>query len=252
MLKKLLLICLFLPGLLNAQLVNIETKRIQSDSTQFVLNADFGFDHSNNDGVTVNQIEAALTTQIRSKDLKKTYLLLGNYNLVDADEGNLQNSWFLHGRFNYSIDKLIKLETFLQGQYNQLLVVRQRNLIGAGLRFNWINRKNFTGHLGNSYIYEMEYNDTLRSTSYNHRNSTYISFSYTSKSRNFILTNTFYYQPLYSNVDDYRLLEQFRFDFPLNKWLKFFVMYDYYFDSETPLQTKEYTSKLQMGFGIGI
>ncbi|ADF51228.1 DUF481 domain-containing protein [Zunongwangia profunda] len=250
--KTLLLICLFLPWLLSAQLVNIETQRIQSDSTQFVLNADFGFDHSNNDGVTVNQIQATITTQIRSKDLKKTYLLLGNYNLVDADEGNLQNSWFLHGRFNYSIDKLIKLEAFLQGQYNQLLVVRQRNLIGAGVRFNWIDRKNFTGHLGNSYMYEVEYNDTLRSKSYNHRNSTYISFSYTSSSRNFMLTNTFYYQPLYRNLDDYRLLEQFRFDFPLNKWLKFFAVYDYYFDNETPLNTKEYTSKLQMGFGISI
>ena len=101
-------------------------------------------------------------------------------------------------------------------------------------------------------MYEVEYNDTLRSKSYNHRNSTYISFSYTSSSRNFMLTNTFYYQPLYRNLDDYRLLEQFRFDFPLNKWLKFFAVYDYYFDSETPLNTKEYTSKLQMGFGISI
>ncbi len=144
------------------------------------------------------------------------------------------------------------MEAFLQGQYNQLLVVRQRNLIGAGVRFNWIDRKNFTGHLGNSYMYEVEYNDTLRSKSYNHRNSTYISFSYTSSSRNFMLTNTFYYQPLYRNLDDYRLLEQFRFDFPLNKWLKFFAVYDYYFDNETPLNTKEYTSKLQMGFGISI
>ncbi|MCL6218066.1 DUF481 domain-containing protein [Zunongwangia pacifica] len=250
--KKLIFICLFIPGLLNAQLVNIETKRIQSDSIRFVLNADFGFNHSNNDGVSVNQIEASLTTQIRSKDLKKTYLLLGNYNLVDADEGNLQNSWFLHGRFNYKIHKIIRLEAFVQGQYNQLLVVRQRNLIGAGLRLNWISRKNFTGHLGNSYMYEMEQSDTIGSTMYNHRNSTYVSFSYTSASRNFILTNTFYYQPLYKDLSDYRLLEQFRFDFPLNRWLKFFAIYDYYFDSKTPLNTREYTSKLQMGLGISI
>ncbi|MDN3596703.1 DUF481 domain-containing protein [Zunongwangia endophytica] len=253
MFKNLFLFFLLVtPCLLSAQLVNIETKRIQSDSTRFVLNADFGFDHSNNDGVTVNQIEAAATTQLRSKDLNKTYLFVGNYNYIDSDDGNLQNSWFLHGRFNYSLSKLLKLEGFIQGQYNELLVVRQRNLIGAGLRINWINREHFTGHLGNSYMYEMEYSDNTGTTSYNHRNSTYFSLSYTSQSRNFTITNTFYYQPLYQDLDDYRILEQFRFDFPLSRWFRIFTIYDYYFDSKTPLNTHEYTSKLQMGFGISI
>jgi len=247
---RFLLLFLLLPFLGQAQLVNIETKRLQTDSTRFVLNADFAFNHSNNDGVSVNQVNGTLTTQLKSKDLKRTYLFLGNYRLIDADEGNLQNSWFLHTRFNYKFNQLLRFEAFLQGQYNQLLVVEQRNLVGAGLRLKWMNRENFSGYLGNSYMYEVEYSDRAGTTEYNHRNSTYLSVSYLSKSKNFSVTNTVYYQPLYKNLKDYRLLEQFRLDIPLAEWFKVFTIYDYYFDSKTPLNTREYTSQLQIGVGF--
>ncbi|PKD20636.1 hypothetical protein APR41_13250 [Salegentibacter salinarum] len=244
------LLFLLLPLLGQAQLVNIETKRLQIDSTRFVLNADFAFNHSNNDGVSVNQINGTLTTQLKSKNLKRTYLFLGNYRLIDSDAGNLQNSWFLHTRFNYKLSSKLSFESFLQGQYNQLLVVEQRNLVGAGLRLNWVDRKNFTGYLGNSYMYEVEYSDRAGTTEYNHRNSTYFSVSYLSKSKKFSVTNTVYYQPLYKNLKDYRLLEQFRLDIPLADWFKVFTIYDYYFDSKTPLNTREYTSQLQIGIGF--
>ncbi|MBZ9629988.1 DUF481 domain-containing protein [Salegentibacter sp. LM13S] len=250
MFKRFFLLFLFIPLLGQAQLVNIETKRLQTDSTRFVLSADFAFNHSNNDGVSVNQVNGTLTTQLKSKDLKKTYLFLGNYRLIDSDEGNLQNSWFLHTRFNYKFNQLLRLEAFLQGQYNQLLVVEQRNLVGAGLRMKWMNRENFSGYLGNSYMYEVEYSDRAGTTNYNHRNSTYLSVSYLSKSKNFSVTNTVYYQPLYKNLEDYRILEQFRLDIPLADWFKVFTIYDYYFDSKTPLNTREYTSQLQIGIGF--
>lgn len=252
MLRKFFLFFLFCPILVQAQLVNIETKRIQTDSTRFVLNADFAFEHNNTDGLTVNQIDGTLTTQLKSKDFKKIYLFLGNYKLIDAEDGNLQNSWFLHTRFNYKLNNLVRLEAFLQGQYNQLLVVEQRNLIGAGLRLKWMDRENFSGYLGNSYLYEIEKSDKAGTTEYNHRNSTYISLSYLAKSKRFSITNTFYYQPLYKNLNDYRILEQLRFDIPLADWFKVFMVYDYYFDSKTPLNTKEYTSELKIGLGFSI
>ena len=252
MFKRFLFLLLICPIFANAQLVNIETKRLQTDSSRFVLNADFAFNHSNNDGLAVNQLNGTLTTQLKSKDLKKIYLFLGNYKLIDAEEGNLQNSWFLHTRFNYKFSNLLRLEAFLQGQYNQLLVVEQRNLVGAGLRMKWMDREYFTGYLGNSYLYEVEYSDRAGSTNYNHRNSTYLSLSYLSKSNRFSITNTVYYQPLYRNLEDYRILEQFRLDIPLASWFKVFMIYDYYFDSKTPLNTREYTSQLQIGVGFNL
>ena len=248
----LLSIALLIPGLLSAQLVNIESKRMQTDSVRFALNADFSFDHTNNDGIQVNQIDAALTTQLKSKDLRKIYFLLGNYKLIDSEERNLQNAWFLHGRFNYQFNEVLRFEAFIQGQYNQLLIVEQRNLIGAGLRVKWVDKERFTGYAGNSYMYEVEYSDRAGTTNYNHRNSTYLTLSYASKSNKFSVANTVYYQPLYRDLSDYRILEQFRLDIPLSKWLRVFSIYNYYFDSKTPLNTEEYTSNLSIGAGINL
>ncbi|MCX2836671.1 DUF481 domain-containing protein [Salinimicrobium sp. MT39] len=239
------------PAILSAQLVNIESKRMQTDSIRFTLNADFSFNHTNNDGEQVNQIDAALSTQLKSKDLKKIYFFLGNYKVIDSEEGNLQNAWFLHGRFNYKLNDLLRLESFLQGQYNQLLVVEQRNLIGAGLRWKWVDKERFTGYAGNSYMYEVEFSEQAGTTNYNHRNSTYLTLSYTPKSQKFSIANTVYYQPLYRELGDYRILEQFRLDVPLSSWLKVFTLYNYYYDSKTPLKTEEYTSDLNIGVGIG-
>ena len=251
MIRNLLLSIAFLiPGLLSAQLVNIESRRIQTDSVRFTLTADFSFNHTNNDGIQVNQVDAALTTQLKSKDLRKIYFFLGNYKLIDSEEGNLQNAWFLHGRFNYKFSQLLRFESFIQGQYNQLLVVEQRNLIGAGLRVKWVDKERFTGYAGNSYMYEVEYSERAETTQYHHRNSTYLTLSYAAKSQKFSVTNTVYYQPLYKDLGDYRILEQFRLNIPLSKWLSVFTLYDYYFDSKTPLNTEEYTSNLSIGAGI--
>ena len=251
MIRTLFLItALLFSSLVSAQLVNIEAKRMQTDSVRFALAADFSFNHTNNDGKQVNQIDAALTTQLKSRDLKKIYFVLGNYKLIDSDEKNLQNSWFLHGRFNYKFNQVLRFESFLQGQYNQLLVVEQRNLVGAGLRVKWVDKERFSGYAGNSYMYEVEYSDRAGTTNYNHRNSTYLTLSYAPKSGRFSVTNTLYYQPLYRELEDYRILEQFRLDFPLSNWFKIFTIYNYYFDSKTPLDTKEYTSNLNFGAGL--
>lgn len=241
-----------IPGLLSAQLVNIEAKRMQTDSVRFTLNADLSFNHTNNDGSQVTQLDAAFTTQLKSHDLKKIYFLLGNYKFIDSGEENLQNAWFLHGRFNYKIGQVLRFEAFLQGQYNQLLVVEQRNLVGAGLRVKWMDKERFTGYAGNSYLYEMEHSDEAGTTNYNHRNSTYLTLSYTPESKKFSVANTVYYQPLYKDFNDYRILEQFRLDIPLSTWLKVFCLYNYYFDSKTPLNTVEYTSDLNIGLGINL
>lgn len=247
-----LIFIIILPGIIQAQLVNIESKRMQTDSIRFALNADFSLNYTNNDGTKVTQMDGALTTQLKSKDLKSIYFFIGTYKLIDSEDKNLQNAWFLHGRYNYKFNQTLRLEAFLQGQYNQLLVVEQRNLAGLGLRVKWMDEENFTGYAGNSYMYEIEYSDEAGTTDYNHRNSTYLTLSYFPKSQRFSVANTVYYQPLYRDLNDYRILEQFRLDIPLAKWFKVFTTFNYYFDSKTPLNTEEYTSNLNFGLGISL
>ena len=104
-----ILIFAIIPGILKAQLVNIEAKRMQTDSVRFALNADFSFNYTNNDGSKVNQIDGAFSSQLKSKDLRKIYFVIGNYQLIDSEEKNLQNAWFLHGRFNYKFSEISEI-----------------------------------------------------------------------------------------------------------------------------------------------
>ena len=232
------------------QLVNIESQRMQTDSVRFALSADFGFSHANNDGSSINQIDGSLTSQFKSKDLKKIYFLTGNYKLIDSDKENLQNSWFLHARFNYKFTNFWRFETFIQSQFNELLEIQQRSLAGAGVRIKLFGQKEFTAYLGNSYMYEIEKNIDENVSYYNHRNNSYLTLIYTPKTERFSISNTVYYQPLYENFKDYRLLEQFKLNVPLSKVFKIFGLFNYYFDSLTPLGNKEYSSNINFGLGI--
>ena len=55
----------------HAQLLTIESKRMQTDSIRFVLRSDFSFSYNNYDGDYIYRIESSFSTEVKSKDLKK-------------------------------------------------------------------------------------------------------------------------------------------------------------------------------------
>src|SRR5210317_1452022 len=99
---------------LNAQLINIESKRMHTDSIRFALQNDFDFSLTNNDGQFIYSISDDLTSQWKTKDLKKIFLLSGNYNLIRTADQDFANIWLAHLRFNYQISNLFRFEMFVQ------------------------------------------------------------------------------------------------------------------------------------------
>ena len=96
--------------------------------------------------------------------------------------------------------------------------VNARNLIGAGIRIKLIGiepnketkeESTFKLYLGNAYMYEEEKDDAFNKQFYSHRHSSYLSLTYDLGEDKISILNALYYQPLYSNLSDYRLLEQF-------------------------------------------
>lgn len=233
-----------------SQLVNIESKRMQTDSVRFVLKNDFSFSYNNSDGDYIYQIGSNLTTQVKSKDLKKIYFLIGNYNLIRSENQDFQNSWFMHLRFNYQLSNLFRLETFIQSQSNELLVINSRNIVGTGLRFKLVSTENAKLYFGNAYMYEEEKSNAFSTKQFNHRNSSYLSFSATISKSNINILNTIYYQPLYNDFGDFRVLEQFKIEVPLSKVLRFNTLFNYYYDSITPNGNKQFWSSLSAGLGV--
>lgn len=242
------LLFIFING--NSQVVNIESKRMQTDSLRFVMRADLSASFNDNDGTYIFQTGTSLSTQVKSKDLNKIFFLLGNHNLIRSEVKDFQNSWFLHFRYNHEITNLFRIESYIQTQHNKLLDVTTRNLIGAGVRFKLISKENTRLYFGNAYMYEVEEFEPLDQQFYNHRNSSYLSGTLSIPKMKLNIINTVYFQPAYSDFSDYRLLEQLKVNISLSKRLSFFTLLDYFFDSITPKDRSQFYFKSKFGLGL--
>ncbi|WP_282075529.1 DUF481 domain-containing protein [Maribacter aquivivus] len=217
----------FLSFSIEAQLVNIESKRMHTDSLRFVLNSDLLFNYTDNNGEYILQVSSNVTTQFKSQNLNSIYFFIGNVNLIRSKDEDFQNSYFLHARFNQKLTEVIRFEAFIQNQNNQKLTISERNLLGAGLRLKLFSKNGSLAYFGNSYIYEIESVDDSNQKFYNHRNSSYVSLNQNFKKYNLDITGTFYFQPLYQNISNHRILSQFKAEMPLTKRISFSALYNY-------------------------
>ncbi|MBL7811386.1 MAG: DUF481 domain-containing protein [Bacteroidetes bacterium] len=187
-----------------AQIVNIESRRIVTDTTGLNGHADLNF--------LANQSKYRLITlgseaQIQYKTRKSLVLLLGNINYTQAQNTDYLNDGFLHLRYNLKFHPRIRWELFIQQQYNRMLSLRQRQLAGTGFRFKLFEQKKSRMYLGLLGMYEHEILSTGEPEQHNARGSTYLSWTL-SKGKQFSFTGTSYYQPLFRNFADYRLSGQ--------------------------------------------
>ena len=237
---------------LSAQVVNIESKRMQTDSIRFALRGDVSANYTDNDGQYIWQTGTNITTQLKSKNYKTLYFLLGDYNLIKSAEKDFQNSWFLHFRVNHKLSNLVRLESYIQSQNNKILDVKARNLVGAGIRLKAISTDNVSLYIGEGYMYESETAQVDGSVEQNHRNSAYLSASIHFPNNRVELINTVYYQARYKNWSDYRILEQFKLDIALSNRLNYFTILDYFYDSLTPRDRSQYSFRIKFGVGLKI
>jgi hypothetical protein len=220
---------------------------MQTDSIRFVLKSDFLFNYSNNDGIYIYRFNLGLNTQYKTKNLKDIFFFSGNAALVRSQDQDFQNSWFIHLRYNRKLNKSLRIEAFIQDQNNELLSINTRSLLGLGLRYKFLKGEYFQAYLGNSYMYEKERSDKADQTYYNHRNSSYLSLALNLKESKLELLNTIYYQPLYTDISNFRLLEQFKAEMPVFKSLKVSMLFNYFFNNQNPFGASEFSSVFSVG-----
>lgn len=234
------------------QIVNIESKRMQSDSIRFALRSDFSLGYFDYVGNTKLRMKGGLTSQFKTKDMKKVFFFAGDYNFLKSGDNILIKAWIVHFRFNYKISELFRTEAFIQNQHNNLLDVNDRNIIGAGIRFKFFSKENIQLYLANSYIYEIETCDSLNSNFYNHRNSTYLSMTASVFKNKLGIINTIYFQPKYSDFSNYSLLEQLKFDLKISNKLSLFSLYNFYYNKLTPVGRKQHLNSIHFGLGLSL
>ena len=227
-----------------AQIVNVESQRIQSDSTGLLGNFGVSFKLDKN---KVQVLNLNTNAQIEYKTTRSIYLFLVNYDFLKGDDQTLQNNLFFHLRYNYKINNLLRLETFTQLQQNSLSGIKSRWLIGAGPRFKIAGTKKLSFYAASLVMYEDEHEQTKPVILHKDiRNSSYATASWRPDERTEI-TSTLFYQPLFRDFSDFRLLHELNLKFQFSKKFSFFTTWAFLYDSKPAFEVPNNIYTLRNG-----
>lgn len=159
------------------QLVNIENQRVQSDSLKTITVLDLQYNYQNNNNEELSLVNFSGIYQHKTKNLKNYFLLLGNIDYSLANGKQLSNSGLIHFRYNKKLNKKLRIEAFTQYQYNKILGIESRNLIGIGPRYKINKSEKTVFYIGSLFMQEFEKtSDDTKTMSYQ-RLSSYLSLS---------------------------------------------------------------------------
>ncbi len=211
--KLIPLLVLFSVNFSFSQVVNIENKRIYDDTSGVSGSVDATFSAMKTKDLLFN---IALRPKIQYKTAKHYYFLISDLMYSKGSEKVFANSGMVHFRYAYRLKGPLKWENFSQIQYNQLLDQKMRTLIGTGLRLKCLDSKGYKLFAGISTFYEYEQIQSTRIFNKNFRSSNYISWFFDPKSH-FSFSGVLYYQPLWNDLHDYRIMGQYTLSFHFTK-----------------------------------
>jgi len=242
--RVLLAMPMLLVGLTTAvqgQVMNIEQERISTDTTGWAGTAQVSFQYFKNKAEVWN---AGGHLHLQYKTKKSLFLALSDYVLSKSAGDDFANAGIQHLRYNYKINDWFTAEAFTQAQYNKLLNVDFRWLLGAGPRFKVVKTKPFRMYAAALYMYEYE---ELADTSLIHRDhrlSSYVSLTLKLR-KNLTLLNTTYFQPKFTDFSDFRLSSQTDMKIAISKHFAFKLSYVYFFDAAPAENVPNETHALQ-------
>ena len=230
-LKIVIIFVLLLSISAKAQVINIEGKRFMNDTNGWVGNSDFNFNVFNN---TQQVLQFSNTVRVQYQKNRSRFILLNDLNFIKAGNTDFANAGYQHFRYNYKVSKWITMEAFTQTQYNPILKLDFRYLIGAGPRLKLLKKEHAKIYVAALYMYE--YDDIVADpiNLYEHRISSYLTCTF-SILKNVEFTSTTFYQPNIENTSDYRIANDSGLEIHINKHLNFKSSFNMLYDSYQPL-----------------
>jgi hypothetical protein len=236
--------CFYTQG--RAQVVNVESQRLQMDTHRIMSGFNFALEYKDNNEETMLKIESAAIFQVKTKDRKNNFLFLANYALAHTTQDVINNVGALHLRYSRLLNPQWRWESFTQTQYDQLLRLQSRNLMGTGLRRKILNSKALTINAGSLYMYEYERtkeNDAI-TVHKNHRLSSYLVFNLGLPNDLGEIITTTYWQPRLDLLSDFRISNNTSLNFHFTKHVDFATTWIITYDSAPPLDVKRRTLSL--------
>ena len=243
-------VILFLYNSIHCQ-VNTETLR-KSDLAQGFHNTaqlDLGM-------VSGNSEFLKLKTGFRTDYISKKYyaFMVIQYQRGTKNQNKFINKGFIHLRNIRRFTERFRGELFAQKEFDDFILLKDRNLIGGGIRTELVSRntdkKNYRFFIGNGIMWE---NEKIRTSPVSEtrivRSTNYVSLQLHNKNRwniNFVS----YYQLNLESVEDYRILMDSTFGFKLSNSFSFRTNFNYRYDNEPPPNIKKYDLELTNGISF--
>ncbi len=243
----LLVLLLILGNHSNAQVVNIENKRIYDDTAGWSGSLDAGFAAAQNNELFYS---ANFRPKVQYKTRKHYWLLLSDLVYAGAKGKTYANTGMSHLRYAYRLfNSPWKWESYLQIQYNQLLNQKVRALAGTGIRWKFIDTNHVRFFVGTSTFYEYEELQSDHVINQGMRWSNYLSWFIDTKS-GWSFTAATYVQPLWSNFKDFRIAGQYTMGFHVLKRLDIRLEYNLFYDSRPPVNVRKMVFSSSAGFRV--
>ena len=216
-----------------------ETMRQLNQETGFYNKARIDFTYHSGNSVT-----QTFKLRYRTDYMRSNYHLfaVNDFQVRSKDSTTFINRGMVHGRSIWSIKPRQMLEAFGQKQFNQSLLLKDRSLLGGGLRFKLFNQSpnktssNLDVYFGVGAMWEYEkiqdvgwdplVTNLIRSTNY-------ISLNYAISDQS-MLGITTYYQVNFTNQKDFRVLTEANLNYQLTKRVQAFTSLNSRYDNEPP------------------
>jgi hypothetical protein len=230
----------------SAQVINIENKRFLNDTNGWVGNVDFNFNVINN---TQQVLQFSNAIRVQYQKNRSRFILLNDLNFIKAGSTDFANAGYQHFRYNYKISKCLTMEAFTQTQYNPVLKLDFRYLIGAGPRLKLLKKEKARIYVAALYMYE--YDDIMNDAVnlYEHRLSSYLTCTF-SVFKTVELTSTTFYQPNLENTSDFRIANDSGLEIHINKHLNFKSSFNMLYDTKQPIGIPDLVYSFRNGLSI--
>ena len=157
----------------------------------------------------------------------------------------------LHLRHVENFNDSLMIEFFGQIDYNKKILLNNRELIGAGLRYRLFNFSNGDIHIGSAFMFEHEnYNldetDSHPDEVQTSRWSNYLTY-FQAVNANVTLSSVLYYQPAFSDFGDVRILNENNMKAGLSQSLSVLVTFRLRYDSIPPDEIEKTDTETRIG-----
>lgn len=227
-----------------SQIINIENLRRVTDTSGWsgYVRLDLNLTKNKN-----RIFDVSNDIRVQYKKEKHLWLFVNDIDFKEANNNSLVSRNAQHLRYNYRFKPRFTLEVFTQRQTDNIAAIKNRFLIGSGLRFKLLKHKDYKVYVGSLAMYEYEHSETEFKAFHNDwRNSSYISFSLHPK-ENISMVSTTYFQPRFDKFSDFRVSSISSVALKIIKNLAFTTSFTYRYDKYPVLGIPREQYKLTNG-----